>query len=168
MVWVNPGTPKDMGPPFLVRIPILFPKSSMEFLWEWYGSSFFWMGVPLLRYYCGPLHPNLVILSKSCTSWTYGSSIPFFLGFPWGKKTTPPPPQRFRHLYPQPNHSSLGRKCQTAKLLFIAKVTKVGTAQGIQSSDEPHGFCQDIHSLKLTAGPNKNAGEDFVVVSRIL
>ena len=49
------------------------------------------MGVPLLRYYCGSLHPNLVILSKSCTSWTYGSSIPFFLGFLWGKKTTSPP-----------------------------------------------------------------------------
>ena len=79
-----------------------------------------------------------------------------------------PAPQLVSDTYPRPNHSSLGRKRQNAKLLFIAKVTKVGTAQGIQSSDEPHGFRQDIHSLKPTAGPTRNAGEDFVVVSRIL
>lgn len=50
------------------------------------------------------------------------------------------PPPNVSDTYPQPNHSSLGRTCQTAKLLFIAKVTKVGTAQGIQASNEPRGF----------------------------
>lgn len=77
-------------------------------------------------------------------------------------------PPNVSDTYPQPNHSSLGRKCQTAKLLFIAKVTKVGTAQGIQASNEPQGSCQDIHSLKLTAGPTRNAGEELVVVSKIV
>lgn len=77
------------------------------------------------------------------------------------------PPERFRHL------------SSTQSFLTWKKMSNCQATLHCQSHQSRHGaghsieqwtswFCQSIHSLKLTAGPTKNAGEDFVVVSKIL
>ena len=38
--WFTRDPPKDMGPPFMVRLPILFPYHFGILDWEWWGDHF--------------------------------------------------------------------------------------------------------------------------------